>query len=55
MTEPQRITVRQRRNDFHASLESGHWACGATIAEAVGDLVMSHPEQFMVTVEVKCK
>lgn len=37
-----------RRKKFHAQVKGspGYWDCGRSVAEAVGNLVLSHPEQF---------
>ena len=42
----------QRRPKYHAQIknESGYWACGCSPQEAIGDLIMSHPERFDVTI-----
>lgn len=40
------ISVTKRSDDYHASTIAGHWDCGRTPAEAIGNLVMSWPEKF---------
>lgn len=47
------IVWELRSSDFKAFLkhEPVRWAAGSTIAEAVGDLVMSHSEAFGLKVE----
>lgn len=48
LREERSIVWRLRSDDFHASVEGKPelWAAGSTIAEAVGDLVMSHRDHF---------
>lgn len=38
---------------FHAQVKGhpGYWSCGRTRAEAIGDLVSSHPELFLLEVK----
>lgn len=49
----QTITVVDRIDDFHASIPSGYWDKGRTPAEAIGNLLLSHPERFAVKIEVE--
>ncbi len=44
----EKIVLRKRTNDIHASLngQPGIWGCGRSDREAIGDLVLSHPEKF---------
>lgn len=46
------ITVTDRGTDYHACLdgEPACWAAGKTPYEAIGDLVVHHPERFGVDV-----
>ncbi len=54
VTQMQTILVTQRGDDFHAGLEGspGVWAAGRSAYEAVGDLVMHHPEVTGLLVKV---
>jgi hypothetical protein len=38
---------------FHAQVqgEPGIWSCGTSRAEAIGELIRSHPERFAVGIE----
>lgn len=38
---------------YHAQVKGhpGYWSCGRTRAEAIGDLVSSHPELFLLVVK----
>jgi len=42
------ITVSKRSSDYHACLENhpGIWGCGRNIYEAIGSVIMDHPEKF---------
>jgi len=42
------ITITKRFGDYHACLENhtGIWGCGKTIHEAIGSVIMNHPEKF---------
>lgn len=46
----QRIVITERSDDIHAAatVRPGAWACGKTRAQAVGDLIISHPELFSI-------
>ncbi len=43
-----KITVTKRADDYHACItgDPTQWDCGASICQAIGTLVMSHPESF---------
>jgi hypothetical protein len=47
------IIIRQRTADKAAFIKGTpeKWGCGATINEAVGDLVRSHIKDFGITIE----
>lgn len=47
------ITVSRRSDDYHACVsgEPGKWDCGKTISEAVGNLIMSHREEFDINID----
>ena len=52
------VVVKKRSTDnnrYHASLKDHPeiWAAGSSIKEAVGDLVISHPENFGITIEAE--
>ncbi len=64
MTPPLTITIRRRSDrgtifgrpwgdDWHASIADrpGLWDCGRSRAEALGNLVRSHPEEFGVVID----
>jgi len=42
------IIVTKRASDYHACLENhpGIWGCGRNIYEAIGNVIMNHPERF---------
>lgn len=46
------ITITRRTDDFHAAIagDARIWDCGKTQAEAVGNLIMSHPDKFTIVV-----
>jgi len=46
------ITVTKRSSDYHACLENrpGIWGCGRNICEAIGDVIMNHPERFNLNI-----
>lgn len=45
------VVVTERTSDFHAQIKGTEaWGCGATVKEAIGDLVFAHPEKFNVEV-----
>lgn len=47
------IIVKARSQDYHASIKGEtHWASGRNPAEAIGDLVQSHPEKFGIEIEI---
>lgn len=48
-----RIIVYQRSDDFHARIESDSscWDRGSTPAEAIGNLMLSHPEKFNIEIQ----
>lgn len=49
-----KIIVTARSNDYHAQIEGkNHWAAGRNPAEAIGDLVQSHPEKFGIEIDIK--
>lgn len=41
-----RITITVRSGDFHAHIDGdrAQWSCGRTVAEAIGSLILSHPD-----------
>lgn len=47
------IVYKKRTSDIHVQLagKPGIWACGKNLHEAIGDLVMHHPERFGVVIE----
>jgi hypothetical protein len=48
-----RIIVKKRGADWHAQIEGkAEWASGKSHIEAIGDLVLSHPDQFGVEVKI---
>ncbi len=51
--ETTKIVVTRRSADYHACIK-GHpeiWGCGASIAEAVGNLVQTHRTEFNLEFE----
>lgn len=48
-----KIIITYRSHDVHAHLagNTGIWGCGSTVPNAIGDLVLSHPEAFGVVVQ----
>jgi len=42
------ITITKRASDYHACLENhpGIWGCGRNIYEAIGNVIMNHPDRF---------
>lgn len=47
------IVIKRRQNDYKAYIKyrSEIWGCGKNRSEAVGDLVLSHPEIFIMKAE----
>lgn len=48
------IKLTKRTDDWHAAAELRPelWGCGQTIAEAIGDMMLSHPEKTGVTIKL---
>jgi len=42
------IIITKRASDYHACLENYPviWGCGRNIYEAIGNVIMNHPERF---------
>jgi hypothetical protein len=47
------ILVRKRSDDYLAQVEGhrGIWACGTSVANAVGDLALTHKERFNIELD----
>lgn len=47
-----RIVITKRTADVMAHIEGelGYWDCGKNAPEAIGNLVLSHPERFHVEI-----
>ena len=52
-----KINVTKRMADFHACIdgELGLWGCGKSVDEAIGSLVLNHPEMFDVNIRTPYK
>jgi hypothetical protein len=48
-----KVIVTKRNDSYHAALESNPriWGTGSTAAEAVGDLVIFHPDSTQIFVK----
>jgi len=44
----------QRMPKFHVQVKgkAGCWACGRSVAEAIGDLIQHHPESFGIKTKI---
>lgn len=53
MPEPITIVVTRRTADIHACLKDHPeiWGCGRGPAEAIGEVIRSHPERFGLAIE----
>jgi hypothetical protein len=47
------IEITQRTNDFKANIkgEPGKWDCGKTVAEAIGNLILTWPKEFNIKID----
>ena len=43
-----KIVITKRSDDYHACLKGKPciWGCGKTVVEAIGQLMLAHPEIF---------
>lgn len=48
-----KIKVTRRSDDFHACVDGRPmlWDCGRSAVEAIGNLLLSHPDVFGVDIE----
>lgn len=46
------IEIRKREDDYHAQLKNVPeiWGCGESSISAIGDLIVTHPEEFGIEI-----